>query len=157
MIYDKIDNLGMYNNNSDWFKICSFIKILNAETEPKRYELVNGAYCNVVDAKTKDPNNAHPENHINFIDIQITLKGIEVMEVYALKDLHLRSHDNTSDLLLYESSTTPHLRYVNEIGYCSVYFTDDAHRPQLGKDNQVYEIKKAIVKVPATLFFGTSR
>ena len=66
MIYDKIENIDLYNLDSD---AVNFIKNLKSDIECKKHILNDNVYTNVEEYNTKE--SGFFEAHKNYIDIQL--------------------------------------------------------------------------------------
>jgi len=85
------------------------------------------------------------EAHRRFIDIQVPLKGTEIMgwaPVDALK--HPRqAYDESNDIVFFGDSA--HSMLHVRVGQLAIFFPNDAHAPNIGLGNH----RKLIIKVPA--------
>ena len=85
MIYDKIENIDIYNID----KIAvDFIKNLTPDIECKKHILSDNIYANVEEYTTKDV--GYFEAHKDYLDIQILLSGEEIIEYTPLVGLSVK-------------------------------------------------------------------
>lgn len=130
---------------------------LNWLLEHSDFKFVKGIYTipltngSEMIAKCEEPalvprEKASLEAHRRYIDIQIPLKGTELMgwaPVNALK--HPRqSYDQENDIIFYGDSAHSILHV--RVGQLVIFFPEDAHAPNIGLGNH----RKLIIKVPAT-------
>ena len=74
MIYDKIENIDLYNIDES---AVEFIKNLTGDEECKRYEISDKIYANIEEYQTKE--NGYFEAHQKYADIQLLLAGEEII------------------------------------------------------------------------------
>ena len=88
--------------------------------------------------------NARPEAHHRFIDIQVPLKGAETMGWAPVDALHhLQSpYSEEKDVEFYGDSA--HSLLDVKVGQMVVFFPEDAHAPNIGLGNH----RKLCIKVP---------
>ena len=84
------------------------------------------------------------EAHRNYIDIQVPLKGTEIMGWAPLATLrHPRAaYDDSRDVIFYGDAA--HSLLHVKVGQLAVFFPEDAHAPNIGLGNH----RKLVVKVP---------
>lgn len=152
MIITDIDNCMRYRMLSPEIEIA-----LDWLVEHSDFKFVKGIYkipCpngSEMIAKCEEPalvprEKASLEAHRLYIDIQVPLKGTELMgwaPVNALK--HPRQpYDMTNDIIFYGDSAHSILHV--RVGQLAIFFPEDAHAPNIGLGNH----RKLIIKVPAT-------
>lgn len=87
---------------------------------------------------------AHMEAHKKFIDIQVPLKGVEVMgwaPVEGLKNV-LQPYNEEKDVAFYGDSASTLFNVLP--GQMAVFFPEDAHAPNIGTGNH----RKLCIKIP---------
>lgn len=142
MIYDRIENIDLYNLDKT---AVDFIKKLTPDIECKKYILNENIYVNVEEYQTKDV--GYFEAHKNYLDIQILLKGEEIIEYTSLKDLVVKEdYDVSRDIAFYYDGNNFVLPLKLQEGVFTVLYPHDAHKPQL-KFNDIEKVKKVVVKV----------
>lgn len=150
MIITDIDNASRYRALSN--KIATAIDWIIEHSDDK---FVKGIYIipcpdgSEMIAKCEEPalvprEKATLEAHRRYIDIQVPLKGTELMgwaPVNALK--HQRqSYDQTNDIVFFGDSAHSILHV--RVGQLVIFFPEDAHAPNIGLGNH----RKLIIKVP---------
>ena len=142
MIYDKIENIDIYNID----KIAvDFIKNLTPDIECKKHILSDNIYANVEEYTTKDV--GYFEAHKDYLDIQILLSGEEIIEYTPLEGLSVKeSYDKSRDIAFYYDDKNYVTPIKLEEGLFTVLYPQDAHKPQL-KYITNQKVKKVVVKI----------
>ena len=142
MIYDKIENIDLYNLDSD---AVNFIKNLKSDIECKKHILNDNVYANVEEYNTKE--SGFFEAHKKYIDVQLLLTGEEILEYTNLTGLNIKTdYDDTRDIEFYYDGDNPKIPILLKSGFFAVLYPADAHKPQLMyKTNQ--KVKKVVVKI----------
>lgn len=106
-----------------------------------------GLKATVMRYDTKELSDCRFETHRKYIDIQHTIAGGEGIIVRHASELEKDgSYDEEKDLQFYQPAESP-LLVPKTAGWCSVYYPEDAHRPQIN-DGEHRDVFKAVVKVP---------
>lgn len=102
---------------------------------------------------TKPPNQAWPEAHRKYIDVQYVVSGVEWIGYASLagQEIH-KPYDEERDLIFY--NTDPSLIRMDP-GMFAIFFPGDLHMPGIDRDNPggglpSVEVKKVVVKVPVS-------
>lgn len=142
MIYDEIKNIDLYNLNKD---AVDFIKNLTTDIECKKYILNDNVYANIEEYQTKE--SGLFEAHKKYIDIQLLLKGEEIIEYTPLEKLKIKeNYDSLKDIAFYYDGTQPVIKLKMQPNFFTVLYPTDAHKPQLiVSDTQ--KVKKVVVKI----------
>lgn len=84
------------------------------------------------------------EVHRRFIDIQVPVKGVEIMGWAPVDSLKhpLVAYDDAKDVAFY-GDTSASLLHVHP-GQMAIFFPEDAHAPNIGIGNH----RKIVVKIP---------
>lgn len=84
------------------------------------------------------------EAHRRFIDIQVPVKGVEIMGWAPVDSLKhpLVAYDDAKDVAFY-GDTSASLLHVQP-GQMAIFFPEDAHAPNIGIGNH----RKIVVKIP---------
>lgn len=144
MIYDKIENIDLYNIDKS---AVDFIKSLTGNEECKRYEISDNIYANIEEYQTKDK--GYFEAHKKYIDIQLLLEGEEIIEYTPLGGLKVKDeYDSSRDIAFFYDGTNPIIKLPLEKGYFTLLNPEDAHKPQLKISNSC-KVKKVVVKIAA--------
>ena len=145
MIYDKINNINIYNNIPD--DVVNFVKSLNSHIKPGRYNISNSAYANVEEYITRNPSDAKYEAHKNYIDIQILLSGKEIIYIEETKNLSIDiKYDTEKDIMFFSESVIEGLPIVLDGTNFVVIYPHEAHAPQVicGSGQKVL---KVVIKI----------
>ena len=125
------------------------INALENGTEDGRYDFEDGVFAAVSTYTTKLRKDACFEAHKKYIDVQVMLKGREIIGTQHIDVMH--KYDciqpfGDGDLELYANNMECIDNVVNE-GEFLVLYPEDGHMPGvcIGKPE---EIQKAVIKVP---------
>ena len=147
MIVDSLENVKHYRNLSERMKKAfEFLEEVDFETiEPGKYNVEGDEIFAIVsEYNTKVPDNALPEAHELYTDIQYMVKGEENMGYVLLEDQEtLKPYDAEKDVVFYQAQTSNIL--VKE-GMFAVFFPTDIHAPGRMVDSSK-PVKKVVVKV----------
>lgn len=154
MIYDKISNWKNYfPKNEIWKKVFAFVKTCSADTEHGRHAIAGeDAYASVFSYDTKPQKEGVYEAHRKQIDIQILLKGRELIYVTDIDGLTVKTEYNADkDCALFnDPKRLPGAAPLTE-GFFAVFFPNDAHKPALNYGAKAENVKKMVVKINAAL------
>ena len=146
MIIDTIDNLGKYVALNPLFAdVVEFLKTNDLQTmEVGKYPIKDkDLFLNLTVAKGKTKEAAVLETHIDMIDIQIPISGVETFGYTPLCDLPDFEYNAEKDITKYGDTMAQTYVTVNP-GQMAIFFPQDGHAPCISDDA---EIKKAIFKV----------
>lgn len=147
MIYDNINNLNKYIGVIPHLEeALSFIKDNNLNDLPfERIDISENVYLVKQKYIGKDIKDAGVESHKKYIDIQIILKGKELMK-YRLYNDNLNisvEYDDSKDIMFYDEVLTNQVEVSkNEF---VVFFKEDIHQPGIKVSDE--EINKIVVKI----------
>ncbi len=142
MIYDEIKNIDLYNLDKH---AVNFIKNLTTDIECKKYILNDNVYANIEEYQTKE--SGFFEAHKKYIDIQLLLKGEEIIEYTPLENLKIKeNYDSLKDIAFYYDVTLPVIKLKMQPNFFTVLYPTDAHKPQL-KISDAQKVKKVVVKI----------
>ncbi|MBQ7346339.1 MAG: YhcH/YjgK/YiaL family protein [Clostridia bacterium] len=157
MICDKLENLEKYvGANPRFAKAIPFIKALIATDPAKgRHDMpdcdVEGAvYANVNSYDTNVLSDAtQMEAHRKYIDIQIILEGEETIYLPALEELRTtKAYDESGDYeLMAMPSPDSCVRLNLPAGSFAIFFTGEAHAPNLAVNDKTTFVRKVVGKV----------
>jgi YhcH/YjgK/YiaL family protein len=158
MIFDKVENLSRYFDKPWVSVVLDFYKTLDLNTPNGEYELMGrDLYCKVLDYETKTTDFI-TESHRKYVDIQISLIGVEIIEVYhenGNKFLETKTYEDSSDCAYYlYPAEEPHCRHFLTPEYMGIYFPSDIHTCQIAVNNSIVYIKKAVFKISKELIFN---
>ncbi len=113
------------------------------ELAPGRHELFDGVYVNISAYRTKTE--GRYEAHRKYLDIQILLKGREIIRLADLKKMTEETpYDAEKDILFGSAEGKD---YLLREGEWMVIFPEEAHLPGQAA-GEPEEVVKAVVKVP---------
>ena len=151
-------NLEIYKNNKNKYPEV-FQKALDylvdndiVNMAPGEYEIQGrDIYVKVLETKTKKIEDASPEVHNKYIDIQCTFIGSEKMGFAVKEDGVGIKKDNleAKDILYYEEVNNENFAILDN-GKFVILFPSDIHRPLVAIDEPI-DVKKVIVKVNMSL------
>ena len=154
MIYDKISNWQNYfPKNEIWQKVFAFVKECSADTESGRHAIAGeDAYASVFSYDTKPSKEGVYEAHRKQIDIQILLKGRELVYATDIDGLTVKTEYNVEkDYALFnDPARLPGATPLTE-GFFAVFFPNDAHMTAMSYGKSAENVKKMVVKIKATL------
>ena len=122
-------------------EMLSLVEKLSKNWVEGRYELSDGAYANAESYMTKEESVF--ERHEKFIDIQIVMEGMEVIEMITPRVK--QEYDANRDI---EFVDIPEVKrvYMNAGSHC-VIDTDTFHMPCMDCCGKHF-VKKIVIKVP---------
>ncbi|NDW10751.1 YhcH/YjgK/YiaL family protein [Dysgonomonas sp. 520] len=146
MIIDNLKNSSVYEGINPLFpKAFEYLKSLDfANLEPGKTVLVeNELIVNISDTNLKKVEDAKPEAHDKFIDIQMPVSTAEGFG-WACRDLMKEpagEFDTTKDIIFYKDKTT--MNFKLNPGDFAIFFPEDVHAPCIGEG----PIRKIVVKI----------
>lgn len=150
MILDRLKNYKRYNLGPSWSQAFEFLQGLTPKTPDGRYELMGDdlMFAMVMTYEPLEKEASRPEAHKTYIDIQSTISSIEGMFIYDQEELKIETpYDSQKDVEFY-SPNRDHEHFISvSPGEFAVFFSSDAHMPQMKTSGQTGPIKKAVVKV----------
>lgn len=142
MIYDKIENIDLYNIDKS---AVEFIKNLTGDEECKRYEISDKIYANIEEYRTKEC--GYFEAHQKYADIQLLLTGEETIEYTSLDGLEIKDAYNAErDIAFFYDGTNPVIKLPLKKGFFALLNPEEAHKPQLISSASC-KVKKVVVKI----------
>ena len=148
MIYDNINNLGLYAGISEDIRIgLEYLRDLNPDIEKGVYELSPRVKAIVSEYTTKEENEYGYEAHRENIDIQYLVSGSEKVCCLPLEYLkETKPYDKEIDAAFYDEAEVKPQELLLGNGYFAVLYPQDGHMPQLCVD-EPSSVKKVVVKV----------
>jgi len=149
MIYDKLDNVGIYKGLDD--RILAGLALLGSkvvqQAEPGRYE-VDGEnlFYSVDQYDTRPQAEGRLEAHRKYVDIQYLVSGIEWIGVRPLEGLQVQTpYDAGKDIEFYHPAE-PMTKIIMQAGTFAIIWPYEAHLPCRMLDTP-QPVKKIVVKV----------
>ena len=152
MIYDHIDNIGLYRFSPATMKAFEFLKTLTPDTPDGTYEIIGpDVYAMVQSYDTESDPPPILEAHRNYIDIQYCIAGTEYIAVAPLDETTLRTpYDEAKDVAFYHAQKMMTLSAMAP-GRFVLLFPTDEHFAKWAAEAPS-RVKKAVVKLRADLF-----
>lgn len=149
MILDKIENMSHYITSPAWMQAMTFLQNLKADIADGEYEIDGSEiFARVMTYSTKKIEDAYPEAHRKYIDIQAVLSGEEMVAWYPLKDLQERvEYDAESDVVFYDRQTVMPSSSILSEGLFMAFFPEDAHMPSISSGQRACTVKKVVIKI----------
>lgn len=149
MVFDQLRNLNKYVTKGQFEKISGFLKVLSSDMREGYYAIDGEAiYARVMRYQTSLRQDCRIESHDKYIDIQSSLVGIEGIDIFDRNELDIsQAYNNDMDVTFYEETVVPNLSVSNRVGYFSMIFPKEAHRPKISVNQQCEEVKKFVIKI----------
>ena len=145
---DAVEFATQYQRNRElWDKLFAFLATVDlAALEPGKIELVPGRlWINVLEYTPKDAANTKIESHRNFIDLQYTYEGNELMGV-ASAVTPINDYDPVKDRTNY-ATTEPIVYSRADPGRFFLYFPKDMHQPSVKAEGPATLSRKLVGKI----------
>lgn len=147
MIYDKIDNIGLYKGLSEDISLgLEFLKNATPIINNGVHELNPRVKAIVSEYETKEVNGSRFEAHKKFIDIQCVLQGTEKICCLSIDNLQENTPYNEELDAAFYTSERPPLEMEIGNGSFAIFFPQDGHMPCLCVDEPT-KVKKVVVKI----------
>lgn len=143
MIFDKLSNISRYK---DLFKeVIDFCNSKDLQAiNTGKHTVSDNCFALVNEYKTAQNDEFIAENHRQYIDLQLMVKGTEIIQFAGIEKLQLhKSYNPEDDYELYSGEGTP---IVLEQNYFAVFFPDEAHQPMLSVDAET-DVRKIVFKI----------
>ena len=152
MIYDRIDNIGLYRFGAAAMKAFEFLKTLTPDTPEETFELMGrDLFVMVQSYETEAEPSPILEAHRKYIDIQYCIAGAEYIAVAPLDESTIKTpYDDAKDVAFYHAQKMMTLCAMTP-GRFVLLFPTDEHFAKLAAEAPC-RIKKAVVKLRADLF-----
>ena len=148
MIYDHISNIGLYKGLTPALDLAlDYIASVDPGVEIGTHPLDHGVKAVVSEYETRTVNEKGYEAHRKYADIQLCVKGTELVRCKPLPQVkETIPYNEEKDAARY--ADCPGSDMVIGEGYFLVVFPDDAHEPLLAVNGQPALVKKVVLKVP---------
>lgn len=115
-----------------------------ADFKPGKAELPGGIIVKFQEPALVPAEKARFEAHKRFIDIQVPLKGVEIMGWAPIDDLKnvIEPYNEEKDVVFLGDSTQNLINVYP--GQMAIFFPEDAHAPNIGIGNH----RKLCIKIP---------
>jgi YhcH/YjgK/YiaL family protein len=155
MIYDRIENSGLYLSHPAWKKAFDFVKKLAAGAECKKHEIDGeNVFAIVSEYETRLEKDALFETHRKYTDVQILLAGSEKIGFAPLSEISPEGDfDEAKDAALHPKQSPKTGGSVTLVpGVFAVFFPGDAHMPGLRAGKEAAKVKKVVLKIKSAVF-----
>ncbi|MDP2138327.1 MAG: YhcH/YjgK/YiaL family protein [Candidatus Didemnitutus sp.] len=123
--------------------------LAQATGETRRFDLSGGAFALEQVYLAKPRAEGFFEAHRTYIDVQVIVAGVEVMEVEEIARLAMTlDYDRERDLSKFFPEAPQAARLVMRAGDVALFFPSDGHMPSLQLDGAPRLVRKTVVKVP---------
>lgn len=115
----------------------------------ERIELGDGAFAmeQVYHAKARE--DGFFESHRKYIDVQVIVEGVELMEVEDISRLTVtQDYDAEKDFMKYAIAVPDAAKLIVRAGEATLFFPVDGHMPSLRVVGRSTLVRKTVVKVP---------
>ncbi len=148
MIYDKIENLKIYQNTHEHF--IDVLRFMNSEpvsTLPDgKYDINDqGSFAIIETYETKDVADCFIECHRKYIDVQVVIEGIENVGVCHRSACDEDEYNEEKD---FQKLTGDAEMLTLGAGSFMVFYPDDGHMPKVRYRDNSDTVKKIVFKVP---------
>ena len=147
MIYDHIKNINLYKGLTPAIDLAlDYIASVTADVEIGTHLLDLGVKAVVSEYTTSLVNAKGYEAHRRYIDVQLALKGTELIRCKPLPQVtETIPYDEAKDAARY--ADCPGMDTIIGDGYFLLVFPEDAHEPGLAC-GVCAPVKKVVMKVP---------
>lgn len=149
MIFDSLENIGFYKGLSENYrKAVEFLQKEDLINLPVGKYEVDGknVYVNVSEYETIAWEDAKFEAHKNYTDIQIILKGEEVMSYEPTQNLVPKTEYNPEKDVIFFNNDIRGLDLVVTAGHFAIFNPWDGHKPK-AMNKVPSAVKKIVVKI----------
>lgn len=151
MIKDTLDQIHRYKEMiPGWEMVSENINLKKLqELDNGQYHLEDGqSFFIITDYPTKKYKITQFEVHRKFIDIQIVLKGVELIYAAPISRLIADAHGyNIEKDIQFGETSVPDVLLLKE-GDFVIFYPEDAHNPGCSVGTHTVDVKKAIFKLP---------
>lgn len=150
MIIDKLTKLNNYLPENYTEPITAFLASISPNMPEGHYEIVGThVFAKVMSYQTSPREKCPIEAHNRYIDIQATLTGVEIIDIFERNTLNaLEPYDEMNDVVFFDKGNAkPYATNVNLPGYFTMIFPEESHRPQVRAEENQNFVKKFVIKV----------
>lgn len=151
MIMDRLENWTLYFGDA-LDVVAEYLRTVGASAPEGDHELRGqDVFARVLSYKTRNRTEAIMEAHRRYIDFQMVLSGVEVLEWHPLQGLaEISKYDPDKGLVLLEKPRRAHGCAVLTADRIGVFFPQDAHMGGISFEEPAL-IRKVVVKVAVDL------
>ena len=148
MVYDKISNLEKYLGISPNLDTAiRFLLSQDLNEQPLGHTDIEGrqVFVNVMEAEAMPAETKNFEIHKEYMDIQIDLRGIEVIETGDASSMEIMDYDAAADFGSVKCPTAASC--VMGPGNFILCMTSEPHKPGILHSDEYARLKKCVFKV----------
>lgn len=155
MIHGKLTNempLALFPDSKPWETAIKWLENNKNNHSEGIYPFGNdGFYARIMSYSLLAREKARFEAHRHTIDIQFTVSGAEIIEIFPADALNpLNDYSEAKDVEHFASPTISHASVTNASGFYTILFPTDAHMPKLLTPSASF-VTKIVVKIPCSL------
>ncbi len=151
MIYDNFTNFDRYSFVAPevWNKVKSFIINATACVDAGKYLIFNeNCFANVAKYMPQELDENKLEAHREYLDIQLTLKGVERIYCREIGDLdEVVEFSESKDVGFYKMREDKVTSLDIGEGYFAIFYPHEGHLPGCVVDGKEGEVIKIIIKI----------
>lgn len=152
MIHGKMTDdmpLSLFPGSKTWETAIRWLMQNQTNTVEGVYPLgEDGFYARIMSYPLVPREKARVEAHRHTIDLQYTVTGEELIELYPTEELTpLNDYSQEKDAEHFKTPAAPHGSVTNSPGFYSIFFPVDAHMPKLATPKAASVIK-IVIKIP---------
>lgn len=148
MIIDKLSNSKLYEFKNEGIKrAIEFIKSTDLNSLVDCRSEIDGDNIYVIKSsyKTKRREDAYPEAHKKYIDVQYVISGTEVIGYTPYNSQKVyKEYDEENDYELYDAECS-YVTFSDDM--FAIFFPEDLHKPGIMSGDLPTEVNKVVVKV----------
>jgi YhcH/YjgK/YiaL family protein len=144
-VFKYLDDATNVNTEAN-SRICSM-----GIDQHKKIEIADGIIAIEQSYNVRKSDSSLFESHIKFVDFQLLILGMEIIEVLHIDLLKLHSeYDKENDYSLYKSKSNSS-KILMQKGDLSILFPKDGHMPGIVFEDDLLRVHKTVVKVPYSI------
>jgi len=151
MIYDSFANFDRYREVAPavWDKVKTFLIKASQSASPGKFPIADNCFANVAEYDTAELNPDKLEAHVDYLDIQITLRGDEAIACRDTADLEtVHEYSKEKDIAFYRMLPDAVTTLVIGNGRFAVFYPGEGHLPGLqAEPGSPQRVLKVIVKI----------
>ena len=151
MIYDKIENWQVYavGKKKTWEKAFNFIASFSEDMADGRHEIDGDMiYANVQSYETRSLHDSKVEIHREYIDIQVIIRGQEVIFYNDISTLKKDGKFNAQkDFGLFERNMKTAIPLPMTSGVFAMFFPEEGHMPGVNFTEITEPVRKIVIKI----------
>ena len=151
MIHDQIGNVGLYLPPKIREQVEKYLSETSAYSNGEVTEIIGSeAFGKLMEYPTHEAGECKIEAHNEYVDLQFTLDGAEGISIFERDRLDIISPIE-NDVCFLEGEVQPVIQVKNTVGYFTLIFPWEAHRPQEKITSEGY-VKKGVIKIKEKFF-----